>query len=116
MLPQELMQFPTSKLILLRGGIPPIIGDKIFHFKSRLFKKRAYPPPQVRPIGRRIAVAVQNPPVRKRADPKANASPVKPPKPTIIDIPGFAVSFHDVSTVRVGDKVTGTLDQGNEHG
>ena len=50
MLPQELMQFSTAKLILLRGGIPPIVGDKIYYFKSRFFKKRAYPPPKVPPI------------------------------------------------------------------
>jgi type IV secretion system protein VirD4 len=116
MLPQELMQFPTGKLILLRGGIPPIIGDKIFHFKSRFFKKRAYPPPQVRSIERDTAVAVQSPSVRKRATPKPKASPAKPPKPTIIDIPGFAVPFHDVSTVRDGDKIVGTVDQGNVNG
>jgi type IV secretion system protein VirD4 len=116
LLPQELMQFPTSKLILLRGGIPPIMGDKIVHFKSRFFKKRAYPPPQVRPIEHDTAVAEQRPPVRKTAASKTKASPAQPQKPTIVDIPGFAVPFHDVSTVRDGDKVTGTVDQGNEHG
>src|SRR3546814_1555578 len=46
-LPQELMQFPTDKLILLRGGIPPIIGTKIAYFSSRFFKTRAFPAPEV---------------------------------------------------------------------
>src|SRR3546814_3444243 len=41
LLPQELMQFPTDKLILLRGGIPPIIGTKIAYFSSRFFKTRS---------------------------------------------------------------------------
>ena len=116
MLPQELMQFPTAKLILLRGGIPPIVGDKIYYFKSRFFKKRAYPPPKVPPIERGTAVAVQRPPVRKKATPKAKASPVQPQKPPMIEIPGFPTPFHDVSTVRDGDKVTGTVNQGNVNG
>src|SRR3546814_11655163 len=47
LLPQELMQFPTDKLILLRGGIPPIIGTKIAYFSSRFFKTRAFPAPEV---------------------------------------------------------------------
>jgi type IV secretion system protein VirD4 len=116
MLPQELMQFPTGKLILLRGGIPPIIGDKIFHFKSRFFKKRAYPSPHVPPIERSIVAAVQGPATGKRVASKTKASPAQSQKPTIIDLPGFAVPFHDVSTVRVGDRVTGTVDQGNVNG
>src|SRR3546814_16243216 len=41
------MQFPTDKLILLRGGIPPIIGTKIAYFSSRFFKTRAFPAPEV---------------------------------------------------------------------
>src|SRR3546814_7512046 len=36
-----------SKLILLRGGIPPIIGTKIAYFSSRFFKTRAFPAPEV---------------------------------------------------------------------
>lgn len=47
LLPQELMQFPTDRLLLLRGGIPPIIGTKIFYYKSRFFKNRAFPAPVV---------------------------------------------------------------------
>ena len=50
MLPQELMQFPPDKLILLRGGIPPIIGTKVAYFSNRFFKARAFPPPPVQPI------------------------------------------------------------------
>lgn len=47
LLPQELMQFPTDRLMLLRGGIPPIIGTKIAYFNSRFFKSRAFPAPEV---------------------------------------------------------------------
>lgn len=115
MLPQELMQFPSGKLILLRGGIPPIVGDKIYYFKSRFFKKRAYPPPQVLPIERAVAVVAVRPPVRKRAKPKRKASPAPAQKLSVL-IPGHAVPFHDVSAETDGTKVSGTLAQGNPNG
>jgi type IV secretion system protein VirD4 len=116
MLPQELMQFPRHKLILLRGGIPPIIGTKIFYFKNRFFKKRAFPPPVVPPIERKIAVVVQPPPTRKKAAPKPKASPAQPQKLEIIDIAGHPTPLFDVRTERDGDKVSGTVEEGSEHG
>jgi type IV secretion system protein VirD4 len=116
MLPQELMQFPRHKLILLRGGIPPIIGTKIFYFKSRFFKKRAFPPPVVPQIERKIAVVVQPPQTRKKAAPKPKASPAQPQKLEIIDIAGHPTPLFDVRTERDGDKVSGTVEEGNEHG
>ena len=111
MLPQELMQFPADRLILLRGGIPPIIGAKIFYFKSRFFKRRSFPPPVVPPIDRKAALSVQPPPVRKRA--KATQVPLQ--KPEIMYIPGFPTPLLGVRTDREGDKVTGTLGEGNEN-
>jgi type IV secretion system protein VirD4 len=116
MLPQELMQFPRHKLILLRGGIPPIIGTKIFYFKNRFFKKRAFPPPVVPQIERKIAVVVQPPPTRKKAAPKPKASPAQPQKLEIIDIAGHPTPLFDVRTERDGDKVSGTVEEGSEHG
>ncbi|GAA0678885.1 type IV secretion system protein VirD4 [Sphingomonas insulae] len=52
LLPQELMQFPDSELLLLRGGIPPIHGDKIRYYADRLFRSRVVPAPDVPPIPR----------------------------------------------------------------
>jgi type IV secretion system protein VirD4 len=54
LLPQELMQFPDSELLLLRGGIPPIHGDKIRYFADGLFKARVEPAPEVPPIPRTL--------------------------------------------------------------
>jgi type IV secretion system protein VirD4 len=54
LLPQELMQFPDSELLLLRGGIPPIHGDKIRYFADGLFKARVEPAPEVPPIPRTV--------------------------------------------------------------
>ncbi|PJG45030.1 conjugal transfer protein TraG (plasmid) [Sphingobium sp. LB126] len=52
LLPQELMQFPDDELLLLRGGIPPIHGDKIRYYGDRLFRARVLQAPEVPPIVR----------------------------------------------------------------
>src|SRR3546814_6428101 len=52
LLPQELMQFPDTELLLLRGGIPPIHGDKIRYYADGLFRARVEAAPQVAPIPR----------------------------------------------------------------
>ncbi|WP_184477055.1 type IV secretory system conjugative DNA transfer family protein [Rhizorhapis suberifaciens] len=54
LLPQELMQFPDDELLLLRGGIPPIHGNKIRYYADVLFRARAYPAPVVAPIPRTL--------------------------------------------------------------
>ncbi len=54
LLPQELMQFPDQELLLLRGGIPPIHGDKIRYYANSLFRSRVQPAPDVPPIPRII--------------------------------------------------------------
>jgi type IV secretion system protein VirD4 len=115
MLPQELMQFPSDGLILLRGGIPPIIGTKIFYYKSRFFKKRAFPPPAVLAIGRKTAMSVPTPPVMKSIARKTKAVQMPPQKPEVTYIPGHSVPFLGVRTVNEGDKVSGTFEEGNEH-
>lgn len=50
LLPQELMQFPDGELLLLRGGIPPIHGDKIRYYADGLFRSRVMAAPVVQPI------------------------------------------------------------------
>lgn len=47
MLPQELMQLSADKLIVLRGGMPAVLGDKIRFFKDRVFTARVNPAPDV---------------------------------------------------------------------
>ena len=54
LLPQELMQFPDGELLLLRGGIPPIHGEKIRFYADGLFKARVEPAPEVAPIPRTL--------------------------------------------------------------
>jgi len=52
LLPQELMQFPQEELLLLRGGIPPIHGDKIRYYADGLFRSRVLAAPEVANIPR----------------------------------------------------------------
>lgn len=47
MLPQELLQMSRDALIVLRGGISPIKGNKIYFFNNGDFTKRVLPPPAV---------------------------------------------------------------------
>lgn len=54
LLPQELMQFPDDELLLLRGGIPPIHGDKIRYYSDALFRARVHSAPEVSPIPRTL--------------------------------------------------------------
>ena len=47
MMPQELIQIPPSKLIVLRAGIPPVRGDKVVYWREKVFARRVAPPPVV---------------------------------------------------------------------
>ena len=52
--PQELMQCPDGELLLLRGGIPPIHGDKIRFYADGLFRSRVMAAPVVPPIPKTV--------------------------------------------------------------
>lgn len=54
LLPQELMQFPDGELLLLRGGIPPIHGDKIRFYADGRFRSRVIAAPVVPPIPKTV--------------------------------------------------------------
>jgi len=47
LLPQELMQLDRDKLLLLRGGMPAVLADKIAYYKDPAFKTRLVPAPLV---------------------------------------------------------------------
>ena len=68
MLPQELIQMPPDRLIVLKAGSPPVRGRKITYYRERAFQARLQPAPQVPP----------------RACPDARAKPslVSTPDPT----------------------------------
>jgi type IV secretion system protein VirD4 len=57
MLPQELIQMPTSHLLVLKAGLPPVRGRKIAYWREKAFAARVAPPPAV-DAHARIALAV----------------------------------------------------------
>jgi type IV secretion system protein VirD4 len=74
MLPQELIQMPPSRLIVLRAGMPPVRGRKIVYWRERAFAKRVLRPPAVAP---QPAVATPKPasrPIAPAPGPTAQAS------------------------------------------
>jgi type IV secretion system protein VirD4 len=116
LLPQELMQFPMDRLILLRGGIPPIIGTKIVYFKSRFFKKRAFPSPVIPPIAMQSRRNIASPQFRDMTDEEAEGSPAYPLTQDDIrteDCPSF---FADLLTLDRDGQTSIILEEGDEHG
>jgi len=47
MLPQELLQMPAERLIVMRTGLPPIQGRKLVHWRDAAFRARLRLPPTV---------------------------------------------------------------------
>jgi type IV secretion system protein VirD4 len=47
MMPQELIQMPSSKLIVLRAGMAPVRADKVVYWRESAFARRVAPPPVV---------------------------------------------------------------------
>jgi type IV secretion system protein VirD4 len=116
LLPQELMQFPTDRLILLRGGIPPIIGSKILYFKSRFFEKRVLPAPVMPPTKKQTRIAAIPEPFRDMTDEEAEGNPAHPFNPDDIRTEDYPSFNADMVTLDRDGKVTGTIDEGDEHG
>lgn len=116
LLPQELMQFPTDRLILLRGGIPPIIGIKIFYYKSRFFKKRAFPPPSVPANEKPIHVKIAPTPFRDMTEEEAEGNPAHPLTQDDIrteDYPSFCA---DLLTLDRHGNASIIIEEGDENG
>ena len=110
------MQFPPDKLILLRGGIAPIIGTKIAYFSNRFFKARAFPPPAVKPIAKSVLTTEPGPAFRDMTDEEAAGHETRPMSQDDVlteDCPSF---FADMLTLDHEGNVCGLIEEGDEHG
>ena len=116
MLPQELMQFPADRLILLRGGIPPIIGTKIFYFKSRFFTKRAFPPPIVSLIEKQACPNIAPPQFRDLTDAEAEGNPAHPLPQNDIRTEDYPSFYADLLTLDRDGTASIIIEEGDEHG
>jgi type IV secretion system protein VirD4 len=115
MLPQELMQFPATKLILLRGGIPPIVGSKIFYFKSRFFEKRAFPAPIVPPIAKKDIVTIAPAPFRDMTDEELEGNPAHPIRPEDIRTEDYPSFNPDLVTLDSNGNASLIIEEGDEN-
>lgn len=111
LLPQELMQFPSDELLLLRGGMPPIRGNKIRFYADNHFSSRVLPAPIVAPIARRIRddedlPACAPPNFDQLTDPTAETFAMD--CVVTLDFPDMLV---DVGAERHGDEITGVIEQ-----
>lgn len=93
MLPQELMQLPRDRMLILRGGMPPVMATKIRYYASKLFTRRILPAPIVA-----AAPAVASPqPIVAVVDAGEDALALRTP-PALADIAPPTVSlFGDLS-------------------
>ncbi len=57
MMPQELIQMSSRRLLVLRAGLPPVRGDKIVYWREKAFASRVAPPPAVPPHSGFLAAA-----------------------------------------------------------
>ena len=116
LLPQELMQFPTDKLILLRGGIPPIIGTKIAYFSSRFFKSRAFPALEVPAAPKRTISTAPTALFRDMTADEADGHDTRPMSQDDVltkDCPSFLA---DMLTLDHNGNVSGLIEEGDENG
>jgi type IV secretion system protein VirD4 len=116
MLPQELMQFPSTKLILLRGGIPPILGTKIFYYKKRFFKKRVFPPPEVLALEKRNRETPAPPPFRDMTPEELEGNPAHPVRSEDIRTEDYPSFNADLLTLDRNRNVSIKIEEGDEHG
>ena len=111
LLPQELMQFPGDELLLLRGGMPPIRGDKIRYYADSHFTRRVAPAPIVAPIPRRIREDEELPPcILPDADQLANPDPETFAMDCVV-ISEFEDILVDVEADQRGHERVGVIEQ-----
>ncbi len=116
LLPQELMQFSADKLILLRGGIPPIVGSKIAYFSSRFFKRRAYPPPIVPLTPKQVQNDKVAAPFRDMTEAEAAGHDTRPMDQEDIMTEDCPSLYADTLTLNLNGKVEGIIEEGDENG
>jgi type IV secretion system protein VirD4 len=133
MLPQELIQMPPGRLIVLRAGMPPVRGRKIVYWRERAFAKRVLPPPAVaarpsvanpKPAARPLSV-VPGPAAQVRAKGKddmdnlmldldaAGLEPLPPEGATEAEIEAWVNRFIDHQAVATADPL---IKEGADHG
>ncbi|MEG8033531.1 type IV secretory system conjugative DNA transfer family protein [Sphingomonas aurantiaca] len=111
LLPQELMQFPDTDLLLLKGGIPPIHGIKVRYYADGLFRARVSKAPVVAPIPHVIGDDDELPEcVEPTFDQLTDPDPLSFAMDSVViqDYPDMLI---DVSAEHRGTEVVGVIEQ-----
>lgn len=111
LLPQELMQFPDTDLLLLKGGIPPIHGIKVRYYADGLFRARVSKAPVVAPIPQVIGDDDELPEcVEPTFDQLTDPDPLSFAMDSVViqDYPDMLI---DVSAEHRGTEVVGVIEQ-----
>ena len=111
LLPQELMQFPDTDLLLLKGGIPPIHGDKVRYYADGLFRARISKAPLIAPIPQVIGDDDELPDcVEPTFDQLTDPDPLSFAMDSVViqDYPDMLI---DVSAEHRGNEVVGVIEQ-----
>ena len=96
LLPQELMQFPRDELLLLRGGIPPVRGNKIRYYESKFFMKRLVPAPSLPPSRDSLSSPSQPDTVEREAtEEELNLTKALPPGSIVITKDATVIGRYD---------------------
>jgi len=96
MLPQELIQMPSHRLLVLKAGMPPVRGEKIVYWREKAFSRRVVPAPVVPPHR-----GVETSPVATRTDVTPLDAKASPRDPLTLDL-GLAALPADVPPLRDG--------------
>lgn len=81
MLPQELIQMPAHRLLVLKAGIAPVRADKIVYWREKAFARRVVPPPIV-PVHAGFGVT----PTETSGPPPSTSAAGDPQDPLIIEL------------------------------
>ena len=77
MMPQELIQMPSDRQIILRAGMPPVLARKIVYWREAAFRRRVLAPPPVaaRPcVPAPAAATISLPPLAARRQRRRGAT------------------------------------------
>ncbi len=110
LLPQELMQFPDTDLLLLKGGIPPIHGEKVRYYADAPFRDRVSKAPVVQPIPRTIDDDELPACVEPTFDQLTDPDPMSFAMDSVViqDYPDMLI---DVSAEQRGNEIVGVIEQ-----
>lgn len=65
MLPQEIKEMGPNRMLLFYEGLRPVLGERIYYYRDKLFARRELPPPLVPKLDIRAVKRVPLPPIER---------------------------------------------------